>query len=216
MKSLRSAGQRGGVARGGQMLGAALERRRVGEHRQAGRAAGLVGARQRRRIEIGADQSLRRARLLDLGDQRVVAGRKLALDRGEEAARRRRRLGRRLDRRGRTRALRRRDLLALVGLDLGKDVGHPVSQPFDTCTSRSRRALAAPELIDFAACATPCLRSLARPATTSPAAAFMSATSRNGPLRALEHGDQRLGVVLGVAAAQASPASAGRSRPPRA
>ena len=91
--------QRGGVARGGQELGPALERRRVGEHRQAGRAAGLVGARQRRRIEIGADQSLRRARLLDLGDQRIVAGRKLALDRREEAARRRRGLGRGLDRR---------------------------------------------------------------------------------------------------------------------
>ena len=68
--------QRGGRARRGQKFRPALERRRVGQHRQAGRAAGLIGARQRRRIEIGADQALRRARLLDLGDQRVVAARR--------------------------------------------------------------------------------------------------------------------------------------------
>ena len=66
--------QRGRRARRRHEIRLALERRRVGEHRQAGRAAGLIGARQRRRIEIGADQALGGARLLDLGDQRVVAG----------------------------------------------------------------------------------------------------------------------------------------------
>ncbi len=80
--------QAGGVARLAEELRPALERRRVGQHRQTGGAARLISLGQRRRIEIGADQSLRRARLLDLGDQRVVAGRHLALDRLQEAARR--------------------------------------------------------------------------------------------------------------------------------
>ena len=44
--------QRAGRARRAQMIERALERRRVGQHRQAGRAAGLIGGRQRRRIEI--------------------------------------------------------------------------------------------------------------------------------------------------------------------
>ena len=61
--------QLGGVARRGQELRRALEGRRVGQHGEAGRAARLVGAGQRRRVEIRADQALRRARLLDLGDQ---------------------------------------------------------------------------------------------------------------------------------------------------
>ena len=72
--------QRGRGAGRGEELRRALERRRIGEHRQARRAAALIGARQRRRIEVGADQALRRARLLDLGDQRVVAARQPALD----------------------------------------------------------------------------------------------------------------------------------------
>ena len=63
-----------GRARGDEVLRRALEERRVGEHREAGRAARLVGAGERRRIEVGADQALRRARLLDLGDQRRPAG----------------------------------------------------------------------------------------------------------------------------------------------
>ena len=116
--------QCGRGARRDQVVRAALERRRVGQHREAGRAAGLVGARQRRRVEIGADQPLGRARLLDLGDQGIVAAREPALDRPQETARRRGRPGRGLDRGGRPRALRRRDLLALVGFDAGEDVGH--------------------------------------------------------------------------------------------
>ena len=50
--------QRRRRARRGQEFRRALEGRRVGQHRQAGRAARLIGARQRRRIEIGADQPL--------------------------------------------------------------------------------------------------------------------------------------------------------------
>ena len=52
--------QRRGLARRGKKFRRALKRRRVGEHRQAGRAARFIGFRQRRRIEIGADQTLGR------------------------------------------------------------------------------------------------------------------------------------------------------------
>ena len=85
-----------GRARRGEVVRAALERGRVGQHRQAGRAAGLIGAGQRRRVEVGADQALRRARLLDLGDQRRCGPRRCfaSIARGEAARRRRRRRAR--------------------------------------------------------------------------------------------------------------------------
>ena len=166
MKSLRSAGSAVAARAAVRNSGLALERRRVGQHRQAGRAAGLIGARQRGRIEVGADQALRRARLLDLGDQRVVAG-------GDACARSRARkprgggaaLRRGLDLGQRPRAFGRRDLLALVGFDLGEDVGHALrrSRP---AISRSSRPSASPESSDFAATATPSFRSFALPATT--------------------------------------------------
>ena len=63
-----------------------LEVELVGEHRQAGGAAGCIGAGMAGRIEIGADQALGRACLLDLGDQ-GEAGR--GIERVTEAARRR-------------------------------------------------------------------------------------------------------------------------------
>ena len=59
---LAQAGQGGRLARGGQVGVGALEARAVGQHRQAGRAAGLVGRGQRRRVEVGADQALATAR----------------------------------------------------------------------------------------------------------------------------------------------------------
>ena len=74
-----------GRARRAQETGRALKARGVGQHRQAGRAAGLIGAGQRRRVEIGPDQTLRRARLLDLGDQRVT-GRRVVGKRAGKAA----------------------------------------------------------------------------------------------------------------------------------
>ena len=80
--------QAGGLAGGGEILGPALERGLVGEHGEAGRAALGIGAGERRRVEIDADEALRRARLLDLGDERRAIGREMALDRGGEAARR--------------------------------------------------------------------------------------------------------------------------------
>src|SRR5690606_5513524 len=55
-----------------------------------GGAAGFVAAGNGRGVEILPDHALRRARLLDLGDHRSMAGGDLRLDRGGEAARRRR------------------------------------------------------------------------------------------------------------------------------
>ena len=49
--------QGGGRARLRQKFRRALEGRPVGQHREAGGAARFIGARQRRRIEIGADQA---------------------------------------------------------------------------------------------------------------------------------------------------------------
>src|SRR5438874_2844180 len=66
--------QAGGRARRHQVLGGALERGVIGQHREAGGAARRIGACMRRRVEVGADEALGRARLLDLGDQRIVAG----------------------------------------------------------------------------------------------------------------------------------------------
>src|SRR5712691_1360236 len=163
------------------IFGLALKRRRIGEHRKAGRAAALVGARQPRRIEIGADQAFRRARLLDLGDQRVVAGGEPAFDRLDESARGRRRLRRGLDRGERARALGGRDLVALIGFDLVEDVGHGLLYAFEIATRRSRRVAASPESTDVCANANACLRSLARSATIRPAAALSKATSRKAP-----------------------------------
>ena len=173
--------------------------------------------RERGRIEIGADQALRRARLLDLGDQRVVAGRDACArsPRGSRAAAAAAfasasSVGERL------RALRRGDLLALVGFDLGRGCrssGSRRSRPRSAGRAglRPRRCRST-----LAASATPSFRSLALPATISAAAALSSATSRNAPLLALEHVEQRRGIVLGIAAAQrlrlrraASPTSSG-------
>ncbi len=46
------------VARLAEEFRFALERRPIGEHRQARRAAGLIGFGELRRVEIGADQAL--------------------------------------------------------------------------------------------------------------------------------------------------------------
>jgi hypothetical protein len=116
MKSLRNTGSLTAAR--------ALERRRVGQHRETGGAAGLIGTGQRRRIEIGANEPLGRRGFLDFGDQSIVATGEFFADRPDKAARRRRRLGRRLDLSERMRALGGRDLVALVGFDLGEDVGH--------------------------------------------------------------------------------------------
>src|SRR5215813_1394287 len=173
--------QPGGGAGRTQVLGPALEGRSVGEHREARRAAGRVGTRKRRGVEVGADQALGRARLLDLSDQRKVAAGVLAFNRTNEPARRTGGLGLRLERGERQRTLCRCDLRALISFDLGEDVRHRRPHAFATARRRSSRPLASPESTDWCATATPCLRSFARPATTRAAAALRMATSRNGP-----------------------------------
>src|SRR5262245_858757 len=117
-------GQIGRGTSGDEVVRPALERRAVGQHREAGSAASRVGAPQRRRIKIRADQPSRWACFLDLGDQSVAAGGEFTFDAAEEATRRRDRFGLGLDRSERASALRGRDLLALVGLDLGENIGH--------------------------------------------------------------------------------------------
>ena len=180
MKSLRSTGRAVAARAAVRIFGLALERRRIGQHREARRAARLIGARERRRIEVGADQPFRRARLLDLGDQRVVAGRELALDRREEAARRQGRpwrlprsrpAGARASRPRSPRACR---LRSWRGCRPSITRWKPRSA--DRAGLRPRA-----ESSDLVATATPSFRSFALPATTMAAAAFSSATSRNGP-----------------------------------
>ena len=174
----RQAGRR---ARRDHEVEMALEGGRVGQNRQARRAAGLVSLCQCRRIKIGANETLRRRGLLHFRDQRVVAACELFADRALETARRRRRLGAGLNVGKRMRPLGGGDFLALVGLDLGQDIGHlwrPSDQPRETATRCFSRAAAAPLSSDVVPNATPSFRSLARPATISAAAAFRSATSR--------------------------------------
>ena len=193
MKSLRSAGRAVAARAAVEEFRLALERRRVGQHREAGGAARLVGARERRRIEIGADQALRRARLLDLGDQRVVAGARACVR----------------SRRG-SRAARARPWRRLRPRRAGARAWPPRSpracrlRSWRGCRSSGVRHLrsagragssASPESIDLVASATPSFRSLALPATTSAAAALSSATSRNGPFLPLSTSMQRRRVV---------------------
>ena len=116
--------QRACGARLAQIVERALERGAVGQDGKTRCAAGLVGLGQGRRIEMRPDQPLRRARLLDFGDQRIVARREPALDGGGKTARRAGGLGLVHDRRERPLPFRRGDFLALVGGDLGENVSH--------------------------------------------------------------------------------------------
>src|SRR5918995_2170798 len=105
-------------------------------------------------MEVGGDETRRRARLLDLGNQRIFAGSHAPLERFEETAWGRGRLRSSLDRGVRPRLLGCGDLLALVGFDLFQDVAHCA---FDTLISRSSRPSASPLSIDLAAIAAPSL-----------------------------------------------------------
>ena len=87
MKSLRRTGRRRRRARLVEIFRRALERWRVGQDGKARRAALLIGARERRRIEIGADQPFRWAGLLDLGDQAVALLRARLVERRQKTAR---------------------------------------------------------------------------------------------------------------------------------
>src|SRR5215218_10159365 len=159
------------------MLRLPLKRGCVGQYREAGCAARLIGARQRWGIEVGADQAFRRARLLHFGNQCVFTGFQSMLDGGEKATRYRCSQGCGFEFGERTRALRHLDFLALIGLDLRKNVGHRPPQALEIAIRRSRRPSASPESTALVASATPCFMSLPRPATISPVEALRIATS---------------------------------------
>src|SRR3974390_2504468 len=178
---LAQSGQRGRVASLRQEFRPTLERRRIGEHGQARCAALLVCPRQRGWVEIGSDQTPRRARLLDLGNEGVVAAGKPALDRAGETARRRGRLCFGFEYGQWLLAFGGGDLVALVRLDLFQDVGHHDTVLLETAIRRSRRPSASPLSIALAARARASWRSPALRATISVAAALRMATSRNGP-----------------------------------
>ena len=192
-------------ARRGQIFGGALERGRVGQHREAGGAARFIGAGERRRIEIGADQALRRARLLDLGDQREVAMR----DAAHCSASAKGRTGgggtarSRIDICERPAPWRRRSL-ALVGKDLVEHVGHRL-RLYHGSAERALRARPAPRRCRStrAASATPSRSDCALPATSSAAAAFSSTISRKGPLLPSKHArGYGAAFSIGIAAGQ--------------
>ena len=133
-------GEGAGGAGGDEIVVSPKEIAFVGQHRQAGRAAGGIGAGVGGRVEIGADQPLGRAGLFDLGDQ-AIAGR--LVQRAPEAARRG--LGRgALLQRGKAGArLASGDLLALVGADFLELVHRPP-------LIRSPRAKSRSAYLDFA------------------------------------------------------------------
>src|SRR6056297_4347931 len=169
-----------GGARLSQVVRRALETRAVGQHRQAGGTARRIGLRQRGGVEIFADQALRGARLLDLGDE-AVPGLAGLQERPGKGAHGRRVAGLGLDLLDRLRRLRRGDLLELVVPDPVQDgrCGHWASDV--ALASAARRVRAAPESMLSAAMATPSRRSSVRPATVSAAAALSSTASRYAP-----------------------------------
>src|SRR6202030_3536631 len=116
--------QRYGGACCAQVIEMALKRRRIGQDRKAGGAAGFISFGQRRRIEIVAVETLRRGRLLDLGDQRIVAGLEAAFDGAQKTARRPCGLGVTFDGVERARKFGGDDLCALVSADLFQNITH--------------------------------------------------------------------------------------------
>src|SRR6056297_2951790 len=169
-----------GGARLPKILGRALKAGCIGQHRQAGRATGRIGPRQLGRVELGADQPLGRASLLDFGNQPIALFRGLQQRSGEGAH------GAGLFRGGldlveRSGGLGLGDFVELVGLDLfengwGRHVASDV-----TLARASILPRAAPQSMLSAACATPSWGSPAWPATTRAAAALSSTASRYAP-----------------------------------
>ena len=108
---------------GGKIFRRALEERSVGQHGETGGAAGLIGARQGRRIEVGRIRPLDGLAFLISAISAGRPERDCPLDRSEEPARARRGFGARLEFRNRHGRLGRRDLRPLARLDLLEDVG---------------------------------------------------------------------------------------------
>ena len=150
---------------------AALKIGPVGQNRETGRASCFVCLGQRGRIKVLADQSFRRRSLLDLGDQAIPGAGDGALEGREESARGRGGLRRRLKFRQRAALFAGGDMVTLVGTYFRQHVAHDQAS-LVIATILSSAALAWPLSMAAAAISTPCLRSLALPATISAAAAL--------------------------------------------
>src|ERR1700721_2615089 len=153
-----------------------LKRWPVGEHRQAGGASVTVGEGERRRIQVRADQALRRTGALDLGDEPVSAGIAAGGQRGAEAPRW---LG--ISRpflkcRFRHFAFGARDFLVLVDGDVVEN-GHEASACV-VARSCARMSKALPSRIAASAWRIPSPMLGAFPLTTSADAAFSMTMSR--------------------------------------
>ena len=162
---------------------------RVGQHRQAGRAAGLHrrGRGRADRNRRGSGPRLGEAFLISaIRPKRPVA--QPALQRGGEAARRRCLGAARSDRPQGRAALRARDLLALVGADTGEDVSSWIGVRAlvigDELVERPPRRAAVDRLRP--PIATPSRRSLGRAGDDQRGGALSSTMSRSGPSRAAE------------------------------
>ncbi len=114
-------------AGGGEMLRRALERGAIRQHRKTRRAAGRVLFREKFGIEILPDQAFRRARLLDLADERELTGGDLCAERIGERPDGRCRPCSRLGGLQRQLGLGGGNFVQLVGGDLLQDVGHAES-----------------------------------------------------------------------------------------
>ena len=166
--------QAGGFAGGGEEFRRALEGRRVGQDGETGGAAGFIGHGDGGRIEIGADQAFGRAGLLHFRDQAEFAGGFLGLQRGAKAAHRIGVAGAGFHLRQLQPVLGVGDFLFFVGENLVEDA-HDL---FDTITSCSSLARAAPLSRALRASSMPDIISFARPATIRAAAALSSTISR--------------------------------------
>src|SRR5690606_35096690 len=187
--------QRAGRARLLKVNIGALEIVHVGQHREAGRTAGFVAARDRGRVEVGADHALRGAGLLHLGDHRGVPGGDLRFDGVGEAAHRRRIGQARGQLRARHACAALGHLLHLAREDAGQHVvrwqaahatpspparaGSAAASARVAATNPSSFARAAPEAMVARASSTPPAIESATPATYS-AAPALSDTIRPG------------------------------------
>src|SRR5690606_37654230 len=164
--------QGAGVAGFAQEAVAALEKINIGEDRQARRAARLIAAGNRGRVEILADQALGRAGLFHLGTARRFPGSMFAADGIDEAP------CRRLVGGARAHAVERPDLAALADFlvlarqDGGEDIAHVAASSRVIATNSSNLARAAPDAIASRDKPMPSPMVSATPATYNAAPAF--------------------------------------------
>src|SRR5690606_37683990 len=161
---------------------AALEEIHVGQHRKAGRTAGLVGAGYGCGVEIRADHAFRRARLLHLGNDGRLARGHPRLARGRETPCRRHASGRTLEFAQRHPCTAFGDLFGLAP-ENPLQHGHAAAPRSwrVSATKASSLARAAPLAITSRARAMPSAIESATPAAYSAAPAFRATISSGRP-----------------------------------